>query len=596
MRRLLLLICFVGFALGASAQSPKVLRYAFSFAETGFDPAQISDLNSRIVASNIFDAPLTFDYLARPAKLKPDVAAALPEVSADYRTFTVRIRPGIYFADDPAFDGRRRELTAQDFVYSFKRHFDPRWKSPSLYLLEKAKIVGIDALREEARKNGRFDYDRVVDGLRTLDRYTFQIKLAEPDPRFIYNFADSSIFGAVAREAVERYGDDIMAHPVGTGPFILVDWRRSSRIVLARNPGYRDEHYAEQPDDDPTRQAIAAKMSGRKLPIIDRVEIAIVDESQPRWLAFLNNEHDLLFGVPLDFATLAVPNGSLAPHLARRGMQLNRGPDPSLVVTYFNIDDPVIGGYTPERVALRRAISLAYDTDAEIRLVRRGQAYPAQGPLVPFAFGYDPKFKTEQGDFDVARAKSLLDIYGYLDRDGDGWRERPDGSPLVLRYASQPDNLSRQINELWKRCMDAIGVRLEFDLGQWPEQLKQARAGKLMIWGLGYTTPIPDNDDFLALGYGPDKGEGNFSRFENKAFDALYEKSHRMPDGPERLALMQQAVKYLIAYAPYKFHVHRIVNDLAQPWLIGYVRHPFRRDFWKFVDIDAEAQQRAARR
>src|SRR3954449_3158275 len=87
----------------AAAAGEKVLRYAFSVAETGFDPAQISDIYSRIVTAHIFESMLSYDHLARPFKLKPSVAAEMPEVSEDFRTFTFRLRPGIHFADDPAF-------------------------------------------------------------------------------------------------------------------------------------------------------------------------------------------------------------------------------------------------------------------------------------------------------------------------------------------------------------------------------------------------------------------------------------------------------------------------------------------------------------
>jgi len=583
-----------------AARSPgtrtKVLRYAFLSAETSLDPAQISDLYSRILTDHIFDAPYEFDYLARPARLKPNVAAAMPKVSADFRSFVVTLRPGIFFADDPAFNGARRELVAQDFVYAFQRHYDPRWKSPVLYILQKAKLVGMDGVRQRAQESGHFDYDQRASGLRALDRYTFQITLAEPDPRFIYQLADGSIFGAVAREVVERYGEEIVEHPVGTGPFRLTEWRRSSRVVLQKNPAYRDAVFeADPPVDDPGAQQIATRLRGRRLPMIDRVEISIIEESQPRWLSFLANEHDLLDGVPTDLANLAVPNGALAPNLARRGIALDRSLAPEVSLTYFNMEDPVVGGYTPERVALRRAIALAYDNDAEIRLIRRGQGIPAQGPMVPLAYGYDPTLHTEMSAHEPARARALLDLFGYLDRNGDGWREQPDGMPLLIEYYNQPDNLSRQYSELWQRCLKTIGLRTEIKLGQWPEQLKQGRNGKLMVWALGYTASTPDNDDFLAFCYGPDSGEGNYARFRNPDFDALYRRQHVLPDGPERFALMQQCVKYMLAYMPYKFNAHRFYNSLIQPWLIGYRRHAFMRRFWHLIDIDADAQARASR-
>src|SRR5205809_427246 len=125
----------------------KVMRYAFPVAETGFDPAQVTDLYSSTVLAHIFEAPLEFEYLAQPARARPNTAAALPEVSADFRRFVFHIRPGIYFADDAAFGGKRRELTAQDYVYAIKRHYDPRWKSGRLYLLESEGILGLSELR-----------------------------------------------------------------------------------------------------------------------------------------------------------------------------------------------------------------------------------------------------------------------------------------------------------------------------------------------------------------------------------------------------------------------------------------------------------------
>jgi ABC-type transport system substrate-binding protein len=243
-------------------------------------------------------------------------------------------------------------------------------------------------------------------------------------------------------------------------------------------------------------------------------------------------------------------------------------------------------------VALRRAISLAVDVEREIRLARRGQAIPAQGPISPEVWGYDPALKTEMSDFSRARAKALLDMHGYTDRNGDGWREQPDGQPLLLDYATSPDQQSRQLTELWKKNMDAIGVRMEFKTAKWPEHLKASRAGKLMMWGVGWSASAPDGDTFLALGYGPNKGQANHSRFDLPAFNELYERQRGLADGPERQALMTQASKLMVAYMPYKVHVHRVWTDLAQPWVLGYHRNIFVPEFWKYVDVDPEALQR----
>lgn len=572
----------------AAAAAPKVLRYAFPIAETGFDPAQISDLYSRTVAANIFEAPLTYSYLARPAVVVPQTAAALPEISDDARSFTFRIRPGIYFADDPVFKGVKRELTAADYVYSIKRHYDPKFKSPSLFLLENAGILGLSELRKQlidAKKP--FEYDTEVDGLKALDRYTFVVRIKAPSPRFHFQFTDGAVMGAVAREVVEAYADNIMAHPVGTGPYRLAQWKRSSKIVLERNPNYRDQVYDDQATDgNPVAQGIAAALKGRKIPMIDRVEISIIEEEQPRWLAFLNGELDFLDRLPNAFSPLAIPHNKLAPNLAKKGVQMVQAPLVDATFSYFGMENPVVGGYTPDKVALRRAISLAYDGRLEIEQVRLGQAIPAQAIVPPLLSGYDPKLKTEMSEFDVARAKALLDMHGYVDKDGDGWRDQPDGSPLILDYASQPDQQARKLQELWRKATASINIRINFLTAKWPEQLKASRAGKLMMWGVAWSATSPDGSYHLDLMYGPNKGQANHARFDLPEFNQLYEQQKVMPDGPEREAVMRKAKLLGVAYMPYKVTGHRIATDLLHPQVVGYQRHPFLRDFWRYVDID----------
>jgi ABC-type transport system substrate-binding protein len=593
---LLALLSALLLACGCAHAAEKVVRYAFRSAETGFDPAQITDTYSKAVVAGILDAPLEYDFGARPFKLRPATLSAMPELSADFKTLTFHVKPGIYFSDDPAFKGRRRELTAADYVYSIKRHYDPKLKSGNLYLLENARILGLSELRREGmRAKKPFDYDREVEGLKALDRYTFQVKLGAGDPRFVYQFSDAGFLGAVAREVVEFYGDKIMEHPVGTNAYRLAEWRRSSRIVLERNPNFRDVRYAEvaPPDADARLKAEVAALQGRRLPLVDRVEIQIIEEAQPRWLSFLRGEADVIEEVPAEFAGIAMPNNHLAPNLAKQGITMTRYPRADVSYTYFNMEDPVVGGYTPDRVALRRAINLAVDLDKEIRLVRRGQAQKSQNGIPPMVFGGDPLLKTEMSDFDLAKAKALLDLYGYVDKDGDGWRDLPDGGPLVLELATSPDSTFRQLAEQWEKNMTALGVHMTFKIAKWPEQLKAANAGKLQMWNVGWVGTTPDGDTFLALGSSKSKGSANKSRFDLPAFEALYDQQKALPDGPERARLMQQAQRLMVAYAPNKFHVHRIWTDMAQPWLKGYSRNIFVRDFWKYVDVDTAALPKA---
>jgi len=577
----------------ALAQQPqpsgqRVLRYAFNTAETNFDPAQRDDVYSITITSHIFEALYNYDHLARPPKVVPLLAAAMPEVNADFTRWTIRIRPGVFFADDPAFKGARRELTAEDFVFSFKRFADPAVKSPTWNTLEDAQLLGLAALRQQALDSRKpFDYDRPIEGLRALDRYTVQFNLGLSRPRFMDILAATDTYGAVAREVVQAYGDKIGEHPVGTGPFRLAQWRRSSQIILERNPGYRERFWDAQPAaDDAQGQAILARLKGRRLPLVDRVEVSIIEAEQPRWLSFLNGQFDLLERLPGAFVNVAMPGGQVAPNLARRGITGQRVLATDVVMTYFNMEDPVVGGYEPHQVALRRAIGLALDLDREIQVIRRGMGIVAQSPVIPYTSGYDPKFKSENGEYSPARAKALLDLYGYVDKDGDGWRELPDGRPLVLRPATQPDQTARELSDLWQKNLAAVGLRAEYQPAQWPENLKGARSGKLQMWGVASAASGGDGQGILLRYYGPQSGEGNIARFKLPAFDAVYDKLSQLADGPEREALFRQAKRLAVAYMPYKLHCHRFLVDMMYSNVIGYRRPAYWYNWWHMVDVE----------
>jgi len=574
------------FAAGpAAAPAAKILRIA-SASETGFDPARVGDVPSFLVLSHIFEPLLGYDPLARPVRLVPRTAVALPEASADHRTFTVRVRAGIFFTDHPAFGGRARELTAADYAFSLMRIADPAMKSTSWSSLEQAGIAGLAERRREAVDGKRpFDYTRPIAGLEVLDRYTLRFHLNAGRPRFAQVLAEAST-GAVAREVIEATGELSMQHPVGTGPFRLAEWKRASRIVLVRNERYRDRRYEAQPAaDDAEGQAILARLKGRRLPMVDRVEISVIDEAQPTWLAFLNGDADLV-AVPAEFTEVVLPGGKLAPHLAKRGLGVEQVVMPTTYYTMFNMEHPLVGGYAPAQVALRRAIALAIDVRREIDLLRHGAAVPAQSPVTVHLSGYDPAYKSEMSEYSPARARALLDLYGYIDRDGDGWREQPDGRPLVLEKATQPTQQTRRFDDLMRRDMAAIGLKIDFRAGSWPEQYKAARAGKLMMWSVQGRASAPDGLQGLQRYDGATKGGINLARFDLPQMNELIAQLLALPDGRERDAVFHEAKRLTAAWMPYKLRTHPIQVTLVQPWLLGFRRPLFWPNWFEVVDIE----------
>jgi len=576
-----------------AADLNKTLRVAFPIAETGFDPAPVGDIYSQYVNRAIFDALYRYDYLARPYKIVPNTATAMPDISPDGKTWTFKIKPGIYFADDPAFKSKKRELTAADYVYSWKRIIDPKMRSNNIQVFD-GKIVGADPVVSAAKENGKFDYDAPMEGLQAIDRYTIRLKLNFPSYELMADLTTSPT-AAVAREVIDAYGDDnhwTMANPVGTGAYRLKEWRRGQKIVLEANPDYRDETFPES--SAPEDRALVAKMRGKKLPIIGRIEISIIEESNPRLLAFQKGELDYVT-VPSDLvANVVGSDNKLKPELAKQGVVLARGVQPAISYTYFNMEDPIVGGYAKEKIALRRAISMAYNVDEEIRVLRQGQAERATQPIPPNVAGYDPKIKGNTL-YDVAGSKALLDKFGYVDRDGDGWRELPDGKPLKLMMGSDPSALTRQYDELWQRSLSAIGIRLEFVKQKWPDLLKMGRYGQLQMWFLGNINTTPEGFGFMSLLYGPHSGFANLARFNLPEFNQLYEKAQKLPDSPERTQVFAKMSQLVNAYAPWMLNAYRYENILVQPWVLGYKHTVFDWHPWKYYDIDLARRNAASK-
>ena len=580
-----LVLLFAVPATGALAADPaKILHIAFPIAETSFDPAFASDAASDSIIDNVFDTMLDYDYLARPVRLVPRALEAMPAVEDGGRTYVCRVRRGIFFTPDPAFKGKRRELTAADFAYGIERILDPAVKSPWLWMFE-GKIVGGDEARARALKTGHFDYDSPLAGLEIVDRYTLRIRLNSPDLRFPYALAVPNV-AAQAREVVEAYGNDIGAHPVGTGPYMLGEYRRSTKIELVANPGFRETYYTPAGPIPQASQPVAAALAGKRLPRAGRIEISVIEEGQARWLAFLKGEVDTLDSIPVDFVDQALDDGKLKPALAARGIVHDILIRPNTYWTYFNMKDLVVGGYAPAKIALRRAIAMGYDVGSLIRVLLKGRAIPANGPIPPDIAGYDPALKTGAQIYDPAAARALLDHFGYRDIDGDGYREMPDGKPLTIVRWSTPDSGSRQGDELWKRNMDAIGIRMVFRQDRVPELRKMARLGKIQTRGDGWNADYPDAENFMQLLYGPNGAQENNAQFDLPEFNRLFEKARSLPDSRERTQLFDRMTEIAIAYAPWRLTFHLIADSLRQPWIGNFVPHPIRSDSWEYLDVD----------
>jgi oligopeptide transport system substrate-binding protein len=596
--RLFMLALGVVLAAGCSEKSAplpsgkpaveKVLRITFQTAETGFDPVKVSDYYSGVVIAAIFDSLLTYDYLARPATLVPNVAVALPQITDHGKTYTLTLKRGIRFTPDAVFKGQPRELTAADYAYSIKRFLDPRNRSPYAFLFE-GKIVGLDRLAAEAKASGRFDYDAPVAGLETPDRYTLRIRLNQTDFNFSHVLA-FPLVGAVAREAITAYGNDASAHPVGTGPFALTRYVRSSKMVLEKNPGFRDMVWNAKPGADADDQKIAARLQGKKLPLIDRVEISVMDEAQSRWLAFQRRETDIEYQLEELAPKFMTADGKLKAEYADAGIRMDRSVDPEIIYLFFNTQERIgdqinpLGGFTPEKIALRRAIAMAYNVEDQIRIIRKGQAVRAHYPIPPGVAGHEPEFRSAI-PYAPRLANALLDHFGYR-RDAEGYRTQPDGKYLIIKYYSTPTERDRQFDELMKRSMDRIGIRIEIHKDRFAELIKLANQCRLMMKHAAWIADYPDGDNFMQLLYGANAGQSNSACYRSAAFDQRYEKSRQLPNGPERNRLYREMTRQMEVDTAWLLTDSRYRNVLLQPYVVGYKKHPVFSHEWLYMDMD----------
>jgi ABC-type transport system substrate-binding protein len=422
-----------------------------------------------------------------------------------------------------------------------------------------------------------------------VDRYTLRIHLKQPDYNMIYILAHHPT-AAVAREVIEKYKDaqgHAMANPVGTGPYRLTQWVRASHIVLDANPDYRETIWDFQPSSDPQDQQIVAKMKGKRIPQIGRIDIRVMEEDQSRWLAFLNDQIDLfqLYG-PL--APKALSNGKLKPELVQKGVQLSRIIDPEISYYYWNMKDPIVGGLSKEKIALRRAMAMGYNVREEINKVWHDEAIPLDYPIPPGMVGNDPNYKSSI-QYDPVAANALLDKFGYK-KGKDGWRTLPDGKPLQITYSARSDSTGQLQAEVWKKAYDALGIKMVGDLRPFPELLKAEKECKLQMRTMAWGADYPDGDNFMQLFYGPNIGQNNNGCNKIPEYDTLYAQTQKLPPGPERDALYHKMARILEVYAPQRLGYSRYRNMLAQARVIGYKKHPILSAEWMYFDIEKRNQ------
>ncbi len=568
------------------AQADKVLRIAFEAPDDGFDMVKTFNFYSGNVADVIFERLLQYDYLANPVKLVPATAQSMPVIKENGKVYIFKIKPGIYFTADPAFKGQRRELIAEDYVYSVKRILDPKNHSSSYAFIDQ-KIVGANALVEQAKQTGRFNYDAKIEGVKALDRYTLQFTLTQPDYNFPYILAYST-FGATAREVVDYYKDRLGMHPVGTGPYMLSKYVPRSKIELVANPDYRGFVWNFKSTGTAWDNQLVKEMTGKKMPQIGKVNISIIEEEQSRWLAFQSKQLDFDKLTSSSIPKVLDQNNQLKPAMRQKGIRLYPNKEAEVTYTMLNMRDPIIGGNNLDKIALRRAIAMSFNVDEYIRILRKEQAVKAE-MLVPAGVnGHNPKYRSSIG-YNPSLANKLLDHFGYK-KGADGYRNLPNGKALVLKINTESGSSSVMYSELWKKNLDAIGIRADFRVSNFADNLKAATQCQYMIWGGAWHADYPEGENFTQLLYGPNVGRGNQSCYSSSAYDGLYKQAMQQP--PEkRMPYYEKMSRQIEADNPLILQDTRIRNWVIQSHVQGFKAHPIMNSNWQYLDIASPRQK-----
>ena len=538
----------------------------------GFDPAQASDQASIQAVGKLYEGLLQYAYWDRPYRVEPLLAAAAPEVSADGLVWRFRLRPGIFFSDDPCFaatGGQGREVFAQDVVYSFLRIADTKVGS-SGYWIFRGKIAGLDEFREASRGAAPTDYARPVAGLRALNDRELEIRLTQPYPQLPWVLAMPYAY-VVPREAVEFYGAGFVNHPVGTGPYLLAGARQNYRYEYRANPKWAATGRVE---------TVPAGMpgAGQPLPRIPRIVDSVVGDPATAWLLFLAGDLDLVEVSRDQWDSILTPERKLRPELAAQGIELSQSPQLSVSYTAFNMDDPVVG----TNKKLRQALSCAFDWDAWLEF-QNGRFEQPTGPVPPGVAGH-AEAPLPYG-FDLERARRLLAEAGYP-----GGRDPATGRrlQLTLELGSADNPEARQAAELLASFFEKIGVVLVPSYNNWPAFLKKLEQRQAQMFSVTWLGDYPDAQNFLQLFAGENASPGpNRANYRSAEFDRLYRELVARPDSPEREALCRAAAAVVLEDCPWILTGHPLAFGVRHARLRECRRHDFNwglEKYWRLQD------------
>ncbi len=552
----------------------KVLMTAANSQIQCLDPAWTSSGYEIREIAKVYEGLLDYHYLKRPLELIPNLAESMPTISADQLVYTFQILKGVKFQDNPCFpDGKGRELTAHDFVYTFKRLADPKFGARSFWVID-GRIQGLNEWRERYADAATVDYSEEVPGLKATDRYTLQITLNNPYPQFLYILTLSPCY-VVPHEAVQYYGAEFLNHPVGTGPFTIEAFNpQATQLVYYKNPHFRDKRFPSEAADEYKHMLVYA---GKQLPLVDKLITYILPEEQPKWLKFQKGQLDAVVISRDNVALEVFQDNTLIPTLKKKEIQLFKEPELGTRMVVFNNAHPLF----KNNLKLRQAMSMAFDGQRYNELFHKGAAIPAQSIVPPGLVGYRADYINPYRVYNVEKAKQYLAEAGYP-----GGKGLPE---ITLDVAS--GTIDKQRGEFFQKYMKEIGINIKVVSNIFPELIKKVENKGTMLHVISWLAGYPDAENFYQLLYGTIQSHNIGAHFDDPAFNALFEKAIVMPDSPERTIIYEQLNRIAAEKVPIIYLVHQPTIVLYQGWVKNCMYRDCIRGVEQYFDVNLDEKK-----
>jgi len=547
------------------------------------DPVDGSTTYDNMACAQFYETLLTNKY-TNPMEMEPLLLSEMPSSPDGGTTWHFKLKPGVYFHDNECFPGGKgRLITPEDVFYSLKRLADEEHNLKNWWLLD-GTILGFNQYKDEQNAADRFDYDAPVEGFRKINDLEFEIVLEKPVYRFLYIL---SMFqtSVLPREAVEMYGKDFSRNPVGTGPFILENWVPKQSLTANRNPNYHPVFYPERSEwSKADKRNRLHRAGGKRVPFVDRVEFTMFVEPQPMWLEFSKGNlgytqvPDAYFTEAFDLASRELKEDWL-----RKGIRPHSNMLLDFTFRGFNMEDKLLGGYTPEKIALRRAISYAIDLEEINKAFYNGRRIVYDGPIPPGLDGHPEGHRADAAAHgqNLSKAKEMLAKAGY-----------PNGEGLPpIRFMSSNGAPNQAVGEMIKRQLAQVNIKFDpvyFDFSTLIENINKKKAP---MFGFAWASDYPDAENNLALFYGPNESPGsNHYNYKRPEYDAMYEKILTMGPSDERTAIYEQMRDMVLDDCAYVGGMARERFYLINPWLRNCKPTERYYGWFKYLDVDEDAR------